>query len=118
MPPDSNITYNFATSKIAGNHPHSQTIIDTPTDIAQSSTPVIKHLNTKPFCLVSDSVTQLYIIDTGANRVIVNYPKLLSSFISSTEGVNVIGGNPVQIHSRGKLRIYLLLDSVKDPHIT
>ena len=51
---------------------------DPPSAIAQSSTPVIKHLNNEPFYFVVDSNIQLYIIGTGENRVIVNDPKMLS----------------------------------------
>ena len=75
---------------ITGNHPHSQTIRDTTPATVQYSTPVIKHLNYEPFCFVADSNIQLYIIDTAPNNVIVNYPKLLSSFIASAGGIKVI----------------------------
>ena len=40
-----------STSNITGNHPNSQTIIDTPPTITQSYTPVIKYLNNEPFFL-------------------------------------------------------------------
>ena len=39
------------TSNITCNQTHSQTIIDPPSTITQSSTPVIKHLNNNPFVL-------------------------------------------------------------------
>ena len=66
-----------STSKITGNHPNSQTIIDTPPTITQSYTPVIKYLNNEPFFFVPDSNSQFYIIATGTNRAIVNYPNFL-----------------------------------------
>ena len=80
---------------ITDNYPHYQTIRDTKPAIVQYSTPVIKHLNYEPFCFVADSNSQLYFIDTAANKVIINNPKLLSSFIASAGGVKLIGGGPV-----------------------
>ena len=107
-----------STSKITGNHPHYKTIIDPPPSIAHYSNPTTKPLNNEPFCFVSESDSQLYIIYTGANRVIINDTNLLSLFIASTDGVKEIGGNPVQIQGRGKLHISLLPDSGKKIHVT
>ena len=68
--------------------------------------------------MVDDSDSQLYINDTDAKRVIVNYPKLSSSLMASIGSLNGIGGNPVQIRGRGKLHISLLSDSGKDSYVT
>ena len=62
----------FVISNIIVNFPHLKTIRDTRSSIVQYSTPVIKHLNNEPFCFISDSNSKWYIIDTGANRVVLN----------------------------------------------
>ena len=87
----------FFINKITGDHPHSQLTRDPPSAFVQSFNPVLGFLNIKPLCFVSDSDIQLYIIDTGTNRVIVNNQNLLSYFIDSTRGVKGIGGNSLQI---------------------
>ena len=80
--------------------------------------PTPDHYNNEPYCFVADTDSQQYIIDTGANRVIVNDPSLLANFRASGGGVKGIGGTPVQIRGHGDLTLTIVSDSGKESHKT
>ena len=67
-------------------------------------------LRQEPFCFVADTDSTLFIIDTGANRVIVKDSKLLHSFQACSGGVKGVGGNPVSILGKGSCQINLRAD--------
>ena len=62
-----------------------------------------------PYLFVADTDSVPYLIDTAANRVIVNNIKLLSNFKAIRGGVKGVVGTSVSIHVIGSL--YLLLQS-------
>ena len=48
-------------------------------------------LATSPYCFAFDTDNVPYVLDTGANKMIVNDPKLLKNFQVSQGGVKGVG---------------------------
>ena len=67
-------------------------------------------LRNTPHCFVADTDSTPYIVDTGANRVILNDVKLFTKFHPITGSVNGIGGSPVTIRGVGEVRLPLRAD--------
>ena len=57
-----------------------------------------------------DTDSTLFVIDTGANRVIVKDAKLLHNFQACSGGVKGVGGNPVSIPGKVLCQINLQAD--------
>ena len=72
-----------------------------------SDTALDPALPTTPHCFVVDSDSTPYILDTGANRFIVNNARLLSNFVAIQGGVKGINGTSVSIIGQGTLSIHL-----------
>ena len=53
------------------------------------------------FCFVADTDSTSFVIDTGANRVIVKDAKLLHNFQACSSSVKGVRGNPVSILGKG-----------------
>eukprot|EP00980_Cylindrotheca_fusiformis_P019866 scaffold6984_cov81-Cylindrotheca_fusiformis.AAC.1 len=65
---------------------------------------------TEPYCFVVDTDSQEFLIDSGANAVIVNKAKLLTDFKPTSGGVNGIGGTPVDLNGTGFCTVPLHFD--------
>ena len=59
----------------------------------------------EPFCFVAYNNSTSFLIDTGANRVIVKDAKLLHDFQACSGGLKDVGGNHVSILGKGSCRI-------------
>jgi hypothetical protein len=70
-----------------------------------------KSLPTTPYCFAFDTDSVPYVLDTGANRMIVNNPKLLRDFRPTQGGVKGVGGTLVSIQGTGVCRIPLHTDN-------
>ena len=68
-------------------------------------------LRQEPFCFIANADSTSFIIDTGANRVIVKDDKLLHGFQACSDGVKGVGGNPVSVLGKGSCRINLRSDN-------
>ena len=68
-------------------------------------------LKNEPFCFVVDTDSIPFILDTGANRIIVNDAKLLSCLSPSTTKVKGIEGHCIRIQGHGKISIPLRSDA-------
>jgi hypothetical protein len=64
-----------------------------------------------PFCFVADTDSVPYILDTGANRVILNDAKLFHKFQARNGSVKGIGGDPVTLSGVGSIRLPLKSDN-------
>jgi hypothetical protein len=68
-------------------------------------------LPTQPYCFVADTDSFPFVLDSGANRFIVNDPTLFSSFKPKLGLVKGIGGSPVPLTGTGTIRLPLKSDS-------
>ena len=69
-------------------------------------------LSSQPQAFVADTDSKEFCLDSAANRVIVNDPKLLCDFQTvSSPGVKGIGGTPVKVLGVGTLHLSLQSDS-------
>jgi hypothetical protein len=48
-----------------------------------------------PYCFIADTDSVAYVLDTGANRLIINNAKIFEKFTASNGRVKGIGGDPV-----------------------
>jgi hypothetical protein len=71
-----------------------------------------------PYCFIADTDSVPYVLDTGANRVILNDVKLLKEFQPCTGSVKGIGGDPVTLGGVGSLRLPLKSDDGKVNYVT
>ena len=69
-----------------------------------------KQLRNTPHCFIADTDSQTYLLDTGANRFIVNNVKLLNEFNPVRASVKGINGTSVAIQGNGKHKITLQSD--------
>jgi hypothetical protein len=60
-----------------------------------------------PYCFIADTDSVTYVLDTGANRLILNNAKLFIQFKANNGRVKGIGGDPVQILGTGSVWIPL-----------
>jgi hypothetical protein len=60
-------------------------------------------LTTEPYCFVADTNSFPFVIDTGANRFIVNDRSLFTSFKPQSGLVKGIGGTPVPLSGIGTI---------------
>jgi hypothetical protein len=67
---------------------------------AQRPDEKLRHL---PYCFVADTDSVEYIIDTGANRIIINNAKLFTSFRAIESSVKGIGGTAVKANGTGTM---------------
>ena len=70
-------------------------------------------LPTEPYCFIADTDSVSFVVDSGANRIIVNDASLLSHLTITNAKIKGIEGSPVQIKGVGKLSISLKSDSGK-----
>lgn len=77
----------------------------TPSSIITNDTthnPDTANLHNTPFCFLCDIDSIPHLADTGANRVILNNPKLINNFKVANGGVKGINGTPVAIAGVGE----------------
>jgi hypothetical protein len=74
------------------------------------STSFDPELPTKPHCIVVDTDSKMFLINSGANAVIVNDVKLLTDFRASVGGVKGIGGLPIALKGSGQCDVPLHFD--------
>ena len=67
-------------------------------------------LQQEPYCFVVDTDSIPYIIDTGANRIIVNDARHLQDLVATSDKIKGIGGKCVRIAGVGKLSLPLTSD--------
>ena len=82
---------------------------DRPTGLP-ANTEIDANRRTTPYCFVADTDSIPYIVDSGANRVILNDAKLFKSFTAQRGAVKGVGGNPVSIIGTGTLELSLRSD--------
>jgi hypothetical protein len=70
-----------------------------------------------PYCFIADTDSVPYILDTGANRVILNDAKLFKEFQPSTGSVKGIEGDPVTLGGVGSPRLPLKSDNGKVDYV-
>jgi hypothetical protein len=68
-------------------------------------------LTAEPYCFVADTDSFPFVIDTGANRFIVNDRSLFTSFKPQSGLVKGIGGTPVPLSGIGTIRLNLKSDN-------
>jgi hypothetical protein len=68
------------------------------------------NLRHTPYCFVADTDSIPYVIDTGANRVIINDAKLFHEFRPTNGKVKGIGGTPVSLNGIGTVKLPLHSD--------
>ena len=64
----------------------------------------------EPICLITDFDSVHYVVDTGANRIIVNDTRLLIRFTPYSSNIKGIGGTKVKIIGTGILTLHLRND--------
>ena len=69
------------------------------------------NINMQPFCFIADTDSIPFVIDTGANRIIVNDAKLLTNISPSRDKVKGVGGNCIRVSATGKLSLPLRSDA-------
>ena len=74
------------------------------------SAPACPKLKTTPVAFVVDTDSSEFLLDTGANRVIVNNKALLTHFAVNRQTVKGIGGSPVISGGSGTLALPLISD--------
>ena len=67
-------------------------------------------LRQDPVSFIADTDSVLYIIDTGANRIVVNDARLLTNLKISSSAIKGIGGKTINIAATGKLALPLRSD--------
>jgi hypothetical protein len=67
-------------------------------------------LPANPHCFVVDTDSHMFLVDSGANAVIVNDVTLLTNFHSSTGGVKGIGGLTIALKGSGRCAVPLHFD--------
>jgi hypothetical protein len=77
-----------------------------------------KSLRRLPYCFVADTDSVKYVIDTGANCIIIQNKKIFSSFRLVESSVKGVGGNAVKAHGVGTVRIPLKSDDGIVDYIT
>ena len=75
-------------------------------------------LPTEPQCFVADTDSHMFLVDSGANAVIVNDVTLLTDFHSSTGGVKGIGGLPISLKGSGRCDVPLHSDNGSSHTVT
>jgi hypothetical protein len=70
-----------------------------------------------PYCFVANTDSVAYVLDTGANRLIINNAKLFAKFTARNGRVKGIGGDPLQILGTGSVRIPLKSDDGKVDYV-
>ena len=63
-----------------------------------------------PHCFVTDTDSCTYLLDSGANRFIVNDAKMLHQFTTTKASVKGISGTSTAIQGIGKLQLLLKYD--------
>ena len=89
------------------NIPISNTISEAATQPSPLST---RGLQQEPYCFVVDTDSIPYIIDTGANRIIVNDARHLQNLVATSDKIKGIGGKCVRIAGVGTLSLPLRSD--------
>jgi hypothetical protein len=87
----------------------SNPVTDEPTGMPANAAPD-EHRRNTPYCFIADTDSTPYIVDSGANRVILNDAKLFKSFKAQRGAVKGVGGNPVSIIGTGTLELSLQSD--------
>ena len=67
-------------------------------------------LSTRPFCFVADTDSFPFVLDSGANRFIINDATLFSTFTQQSGRVKGIGGKTVPLLGVGKIHLPLKSD--------
>jgi hypothetical protein len=75
-----------------------------------ADSPVEVNIPKDPYCFVADTDSSRYLLDTGANRVILNDKGLLSGFHLAEGEVKGVGGAPALINGNGKCKLTLHFD--------
>jgi hypothetical protein len=77
---------------------------------ATAENPPYAKLRCLPYCFVADTDSIPFVLDTGANHVIINNAKLFKHFKSRKGNVKGIGGAPVKLCGGGTVNISLKVD--------
>jgi hypothetical protein len=75
-------------------------------------------LRQQPFCFIANTDSVPYVLDTGANRIILNGAKLFKDFQAKAGNVTGIGGSPVSLRGTGSVEIPLKADDGSVDKIT
>ena len=70
-----------------------------------------KTLRNTPHCFVTDTDSHTYLVDSGANRFIVNDAKMLKQFTATRASVKGISGTSVAIQGTGQHRLTIKSDN-------
>ena len=68
-------------------------------------------IRNEPICFITDSDSVHYVVDTGANRIIVNDARLLTRFTPSSSNIKGVGGTKVKILGTGILTLHFKNDN-------
>mmetsp|Transcript_41992 Transcript_41992/g.101184 ORF Transcript_41992/g.101184 Transcript_41992/m.101184 type:complete len:1373 (+) Transcript_41992:2978-7096(+) len=66
-------------------------------------------LRNEPYCFVVDTDAKSWLVDSGANRIIVTDPKMLNAYQLATGAIKGIHGEPARIVGKGKLPLNAVL---------
>ena len=69
-----------------------------------------KTLRNTPHCFVTDTDSHTYLVDSGANRFIVNDAKMLKQFTATQASVKGISGTSVAIQGTGQHQLTIRSD--------
>jgi hypothetical protein len=67
-------------------------------------------LRQQPHCFIADTNSVPYVLDSGANRVILNDAKLFKDFQAKAGNIKGIGGSPVSLNGIGNTNLSLKSD--------
>ena len=98
-----------AVNSIVSSNSTTDDAYDGPICLPADSTPDAS-LKSTPTAFVVDTDSSAYLLDTGANRVIVNDRSLLQNFTLGREGVKGLGGAPIMSGGSGVLNLPLSSD--------
>jgi hypothetical protein len=76
------------------------------------------HIWSQPYCFIADTDSVAYVLDTGANRVILNDAKLFTNFVARRGNVKGIGGDGVQALGHGSIKIPMKSDNGSVTYVT
>ena len=101
-------------TKLKNDHNNTNTNIPTSNTTSEAaalpSPSSMRGLQQEPYCFVVDTDSIPYIIDTGANRIIVNDARHLQNLVATSDKIKGIGGKCVRIAGVGTLSLSLRSD--------
>ena len=94
---------NRSSGTISKSTPATTETTSTPTVGSVLKKAAITDIRTEPYCFLADIDSVSYVLDTGANRIIVNDARLLHDLRPTSDKIKGVGGRCVRIAGTGRL---------------